>query len=480
MTIRTKILPVILSGGYGTRLWPLSRESFPKQYLNLIHNSNKSLLQQTVERINNLENIDNPMILCNEEHRFIVAEQMRKIKVKPKSILLEPFGKNTAPAVAIASIKATEYGDDPILIILPSDHLIKDNNLFLDSLREGIEFASKGRLVTFGIIPSSPETGFGYIKAVDPLFEGSIKSSSIDKFIEKPNKKLALEFIKDKRFLWNSGIFVFKASLIKKEITKFSPELMKLCRKAIDDKSFDMDFQRINKNEFKKCIKISIDHAVMEKTTLGTVLPLKTEWSDLGGWEAIWRNSKKDKNKNYLTDNVVIEDVQNCFLKSDNRLLVAVGIKDLVVVDTNDATLIIDINQTHKIKNIVENLNKNNISEGKTHTKVYRPWGHFISIEEGINWKVKTIEVNPHQKLSLQLHKYRAEHWIVVEGTAEIEIDDKLITLCKNQSTFIPLGSKHRLSNPTDQQLIIIEVQSGTYLGEDDIIRFKDEYNRFN
>ena len=291
---------------------------------------------------------------------------------------------------------------------------------------------------------------------------------------------MALKFLEDKRFLWNSGIFIFKASVIKKEIAKFHPELIEHCKKAIQDKNFDMDFQRINPNEFKKCINISIDNAIMENTKLGYVFPLKTQWSDLGSWEAIRKNSSKNKDGNYLSDNIITKDVKNCFLKSDNRLIVAVGTKDLIIVDTNDATLIIDIKQTHKIKSIVEELNQSNISEGKEHKKVYRPWGNFTSIEEGLNWKVKRIEVNPNAKLSLQLHKYRAEHWIVVEGIAEIQIDDKFITLTENQSTFIPLGSKHRLSNPSKKQLILIEVQSGTYLGEDDIIRFKDEYNRFN
>ncbi len=480
MTIQNKILPIILSGGYGTRLWPISRESFPKQYLNLIENNHQSLLQKTILRLKDLKDIDNPMILCNEEHRFIAAEQLRQIQIKPKLILLEPFGRNTAPAITLASLKATENGEDPILIILPSDHYIKDNNLFLESLNEGIEFARQDRLVTFGILPTSPETGFGYIKAEEPIFNGKNKSSNIKEFIEKPNIELALKYIEDKRFAWNSGIFVFKASAIKRELKRFFPELIEHCKNAIVDKNFDMDFQRINPEEFKKCLNISIDNAIMEKTTLGTVLPLKTKWSDLGSWEAIWDNSKKDKNNNYLSSNLIIDDVKNCFLKSDNRLIVAVGIKDLIVVDTNDATLIIDKNQINKIKSIVEKLNEKNIEEGKRHKKVYRPWGHFISIEEGPNWKVKRIEVNPHEKLSLQLHKYRAEHWIIVEGTAEIQVEESFITLNKNQSTFIPIGSKHRLSNPSSESLILIEVQSGTYLGEDDIIRFKDEYNRLN
>ena len=480
MTIQNKILPIILSGGYGTRLWPISRESFPKQYLNLIENNDQSLLQKTILRLNDLKDIDNPMILCNEEHRFIVAEQLRQIQIKPKLILLEPFGRNTAPAITLASLKATENGEDPILIILPSDHYIKDNNLFLESLNEGIEFARQDRLVTFGILPTYPATGFGYIKAEEPIFNGNNKSSTIKEFIEKPNIELALKYIEDKRFAWNSGIFVFKASVIKRELKRFFPELIENCKNAIVDKNYDMDFQRINPKEFKKCINISIDNAIMEKTTLGTVLPLKTNWSDLGSWEAIWDNSKKDNNNNYLSSNLIIDDVKNCFLKSDNRLIVAVGIKDLIVVDTNDATLIINKNQINKIKSIVEKLNEKNIEEGKRHKKVYRPWGHFISIEEGPNWKVKRIEVNPHEKLSLQLHKFRAEHWIIVEGTAEIQIEESFITLNKNQSTFIPVGSKHRLSNPSSESLILIEVQSGTYLGEDDIIRFQDEYNRLN
>ena len=474
---QTKILPIILSGGSGTRLWPLSRESFPKQYISLTQNTLYSQFQSTLKRINKLENKDDPLIICNEEHRFIVAEQCRLINIKTKSIILEPFGKNTAPAITLAAIKAVDKGDDPILLVLSSDHDIKDENKFLKAIKIGLDYANKNRLVTFGVVPNTPETGFGYIKSKEPLNEKNV-ASNIDKFIEKPNKEIAKKLILDNRYTWNSGIFMFKASQILKQIQEFHPELLEICRNSFIKSSLDLDFQRIDKDSFLKCPNISIDNAVMEKTKVGTVIQLNTNWSDLGSWKAIWDSSKKDNKNNVIEGDVILKDSKSCYLRSENRLVVGIGLNDLILIETGDAVLISNKNNLDDIKEVVKNLKDFNREEATIHKKVHRPWGSYTSIQESEKWKVKIIEVTPRSKLSLQMHKHRAEHWVVVTGIAEVEIDDNKFTLNENQSTFIPLGSKHRLSNPTDSSLILIEVQSGTYLGEDDIIRFQDFYGR--
>ena len=472
-------MPIILAGGSGTRLWPLSRETFPKQYLNLSQDSVDSQFQTTIKRIKKLDNTDNPLIICNEEHRFIVAEQCRLINVITNSIILEPFGRNTAPAITLAAIKATEKNQDPILLVLSSDHEIKNENLFLETIKSGEKYALKNRLVTFGIVPSSPETGFGYIKSKYPLGKDN-KASEIEKFIEKPDKELAEKLILDNKYTWNSGIFMFKASKIIEEVKKYNPSLFDICKNSIINSSIDLDFQRINQNLFENCPNISIDNAIMEKTKLGTVLEFDAEWSDLGSWQAIWKNSKKDKNKNAIKGDIILKDSKGCYLRSENHLVVGLGLNDLVFIDTHDAILIANKDNLDSIKEIVKNLKIEGRDEGIIHKKVHRPWGNYTSVEEGERWKVKTIEVNPGKSLSLQMHKKRAEHWIVVTGKAKVEIDNNIFILNSNESTFIPLGSKHRLSNPGITQLILIEVQSGTYLGEDDIVRFQDLYGRAN
>ena len=478
MNLRNKILPIILSGGSGTRLWPVSRESFPKQFIALKNNSGKSLLQDTLDRIKSLENLDQPIVICNEEHRFIAAEQLREINIKPKTILLEPFGKNTAPAIAAGAIKATESEEDPILLVLAADHEIKNKSKFLNSINQGIKFALENYLVTFGVLPTSPETGFGYIKAHQKLDYQNLAGEVIDKFIEKPIKSRAEELILDKRYSWNSGMFMFRASTLLKELNNYLPEIVSICKNSLKNNIIDLDFQRIDKKYFKDCPNISIDNALMEKTNKGIVIPLDAGWSDIGSWKAVWENSKKDYEGNSRIGKVIIENSKNCYLRSDKRLLVGIDIENLIVIETRDAVLIANKDNTEKVKDVVNQLRLNGMSEGKEHKKINRPWGNYVSIEEDSSWKVKIIEVNPNSSLSLQMHNHRAEHWVVLKGIAKVQIDHKEITLYENQSTYIPLRSKHRLSNPGINPLILIEVQSGDYLGEDDIIRFEDNYGR--
>ena len=477
---RDYLLPLILCGGRGSRLWPLSRESYPKQYLALIDDSSKTLLQQTIERLNGIEDQDDPIFICNEEHRFIVAEQLRTINVKPKSIILEPFARNTAPAIAIAALKAIESGSDPILVVLASDHLIRDNQKFVKSIAAARDFAEKGNLVSFGIIPTSPEVGYGYIESIEPLEIDSFIASPISKFIEKPALEKAKQLILDPRFTWNSGMFLFKASVFLKELEKYSPQVIKFCSEALKENLLDMDFQRLDKEAFKDCPNISVDCAVMEKTKSGVVLPLNVGWSDLGSWKSIWEVSKKDENGNVLVGNVLTKDIHNCYLRSESRLVVGLGVENLLIVETNDAILIADKKYDQDVKKIVNQLIEENRDEGKTHRKVFRPWGHYTSVVKGSRWQVKRIEVKPQASLSLQMHHHRSEHWIVVKGTANVEINDEKLILGENQSVYIPLGSKHRLINPGRIPLVIIEVQSGVYLSEDDIVRFDDIYGRTN
>ena len=477
---KLKILPVILCGGKGERLWPLSRESFPKQFISLEQDSNKSLLQKTCERIKNLENLDNPIFICNEEHRFITAEQIRAVQVKPNSILLEPFGRGTAPAIALSASKALENGNDSLLLILSSDHVINDNDGFLESIKIGIKYALKGRLVTFGVLPTSPETGYGYIESEIPLKDNAVQASNIVRFLEKPNFNKAKEIYCDKKFTWNSGIFLFKASLIKSEINKFDPYIISNCEKAISNKNLDLDFLRINKNDFSKCPNISIDKAVFEKTNLGTVIPLRCDWKDIGSWKQVWENSKKDNDGNSLDGKVILRESKHCFVKSENRLVVGIGIENLTIVETTDAILVASRDTSEQIKSIVQLLNNDGIQEGREHKKIFRPWGNYTSLIEESNWKVKKIVVNSKQSLSLQLHNFRSENWVIIDGIAKVEIDNKISILETNQSAYIPAGIKHRLSNPGNSDLVLIEVQSGSYLEENDIVRFEDNYGRFN
>ncbi len=474
------LIPVILCGGSGSRLWPLSRQSYPKQFLdlNININSDKSLLQLTQERVFNLENIKPPIVICNEEHRFIVAEQMREIGVNPSAIILEKEGKNTAPAISIAALKALELDKNPILLILSSDHLIQNKNNFVRSINSAIDLAKKGRLVTFGVVPTSPETGYGYIKSKNPLNIETLQGEEINKFLEKPDLELAKKFYKDKRYSWNSGMFVFSAKTIIGELQKLAPEIFYSCESAISNTTKDLFFQRIDEKAIANCPSISIDVAIMEKTTLGSVVPLNAGWSDIGTWNSLWESQKKDNKGNLLKGNVLLKDVKNSFFWSESRLVVGIGVQNLVAVETDDAILIMNRNKSQEIKNLVSLMKNKGLVEASTHKRGYRPWGSYLSIANGENWLVKLIEVNPRASLSLQKHKFRAEHWIVVKGTAKVRIEDENIILKENQSTFIPLGALHQLSNPKKSMLKIIEVQSGSILSEEDIERFDDIYGR--
>ncbi len=471
------IVPLILCGGSGSRLWPLSRESYPKQFLSIKKEEKFSLLQQTIIRISTLKNLKKPILVCNEEHRFIVAEQMREINIEEFIIMLEPFGRNTAPAITLAALKSLELDEDPTLLVLSSDHEIKKNEQFLKVINEGLRFAEMNKLVTFGVVPRSPEVGYGYIKATKP-FGSKLEGFKIESFIEKPDKETAQKLIQDNRYTWNSGIFMFKSKEIIKEIDMFSPEILICCKNALDKSKVDLDFQRLDKASFKKCDNLSIDIAVMEKTTRGIVVPLDVGWSDVGSWEVVWETSNKDNEGNYTEGKVVLENTKNSYLRSENRLIVGIDLNNLIVVETRDAILISEKNSSQKVKSIVKHLKKNNMPEGITHSKVYRPWGHYLSVVEANRWQLKLIMVKPEAKLSLQMHHHRSEHWVVVSGTAKVEVDNKLKILSENQSVYIPLGSKHRLSNPGKIPLTLIEVQSGSYVGEDDIVRFEDSYGR--
>ncbi len=477
MIPKNSIIPVILCGGTGTRLWPLSRKSYPKQFLSIKKENNLSLLQKTIQRILPLKDIQKPILVCNEEHRFIVAEQMREINIDDFIILLEPFGRNTAPAIALAAHKALEFEEDPTLLVLSSDHEIKNVKKFLNILEKGLEQARINKLVTFGIVPTSPEIGYGYIKAKKP-FNDDLEGIDIDSFLEKPDYETAKKFIQDKRFTWNSGMFMFKAQEIIRELDKFHPNLSFSCKEAIKKSILDLDFQRIDKHSFKKCENVSIDIAVMEKTSKGVVIPLDVGWSDVGSWEVVWDTSEKDQNGNFTEGKVILENTKDSYLRSENRLIVGIDLNDLIVVETRDAILISNKQSSQKVKNIVNQLKKNKVPEGFSHTKIYRPWGNYLSVVEADRWQVKLIQVKPGEQLSLQMHHHRSEHWIVVSGTAKVEIDNKVEILSENQSVYIPLGSKHRLSNPGKISLSLIEVQSGSYVGEDDIVRFKDIYGR--
>ncbi len=478
-----KIIPIILAGGKGTRLWPLSRKSFPKQFLNLLDDE-YTMLQRTFKRVENLENISRPIVICNEEHRFIVGHQMKEINVEPLEILLEPEGRNTAPAITIAALKALEiYKNteiDPILLILSSDHQIKDINNFHSAIKNSIELSEKDNLIIFGVSPTYPSTGYGYIKSEKKLDLNEGNPIKVDKFIEKPDEKTAKYFVKDKKYSWNSGMFVFKATAILNEIKNFTPEILKNCEKCLNKSKLDLDFLRLEDNSFKNCENTSIDIAVFEKTKKAFVIPLNCGWDDLGDWESLWKISEKDINSNSVNGRVLVQDTKDSLIISEDKLVVGIGLENVIIVETKDAVLVANSKSSQGVKNIVSLMNEKGFNEASNHKVVYRPWGSFISIEEGSTWQIKKIEVNPGASLSLQMHFHRSEHWVVVAGTAKVEIGDLEKIIGPNESVYIPLGVKHRLSNPTKSPLTLIEIQSGNYLGEDDIKRFEDKYGREN
>jgi mannose-1-phosphate guanylyltransferase/mannose-6-phosphate isomerase len=465
------IVPVILSGGSGTRLWPLSRKFYPKQFISLVNDT--TLFQDTIMRLP--EDASNPLIVCNEEHRFIVAEQLRQIKSRNKGIILEPIGKNTAPAIAIAAMSLLNGKEDPVLLVLSADHLIENNKKFHNSIKIASKIAENGKMVSLGVLPRKPEIGYGYIEV-----DNSKKNEyyNIISFTEKPNLKIAQKYIDTGRYYWNSGIFMFKASVYLQELKKFEPEIYSICKKSWIKAPKDLDFIRLDNEEFYKCPDKSIDYAVMEKTNTGAVVPFDGSWSDIGSWDALWDSKSKDSNNNVSEGDVILSKVKNSYIHSSNRLVSVNGLSDLVIIDTQDALLVSSKNSSQDIKYIVGKLKNSNRSESDHHRKVYRPWGYFDSIDFGTGFQVKRICVNPKAKLSLQKHFKRSEHWVIIKGVARITCGNKVFKLKENQSTYIPRGEIHRLENYGNKTLEIIEVQTGAYLGEDDIIRLEDNYQR--
>ena len=465
------IVPVILSGGSGTRLWPLSRKLHPKQFINLVNET--TLFQDTILRLP--EDVAEPLIICNKEHRFLAAEQLREIGKKTKGIILEPEGRNTAPAVALAALQFINKGEDPILLVLSADHLIKNIEAFHQSITIASELAENNKLITFGVVPDKAETGYGYIEA---NINNTDDYYSIKSFTEKPSQKNAKKYLDSVNYLWNSGMFMFKASVYLSELEKFEPEILSACKKSCTTENIDSDFIRIDNDAFHQCPNESIDYAVMEHTKNGVVVPLDVNWSDVGSWSSLWDIKTKDNNDNVSEGDVFLEDVKNTYTYSSNRLVSIIGVSILVIVDTQDALLVANKQQTHNIKKIVARLNNDKRSEVDNHRKVFRPWGYYDSVNSEEGFQVKRIVVNSGAKLSLQKHKYRAEHWVVVKGVALVTCGDKVFELVENQSTYIPQGSIHRLENHQDTPLEIIEIQTGNYLGEDDIIRLVDDYQR--
>lgn len=466
--------PVILSGGVGARLWPLSRSLFPKQLLALA--GDDSLIQDTARRATGPA-FQPPVIVCNAEHRFLIAEQMRAAGISPDAIILEPLGRNTAPAAAVAALMLAEQDPNALLLLMPADHVIHDTGAFLRAVDSAHTAAAQGFLVTFGIAPRSPETGYGYIQRGDPLYENA-PTFAVRRFVEKPDLATAARYIEAGGYYWNSGMFLFQAQTFLAELERLEPEMLAQCRAAIRLGKRDLDFFRLEPGAFEACKSISIDYAVMERTEKAAIVPVDMGWSDIGSWESLWEASNKDDAGNALKGDVLHYQTRNSYLRGEGPMIAAVGVEDLVVVATPDAVLVSRKDASQDVKKIVDQLERDGRELHVTHRKVYRPWGAYEGLDIGENFQVKHITVNPGAKLSLQLHHKRAEHWVVVSGMAQVTCDDKVFALHENESTFIPLGSKHRLENTGTEPLHLIEVQSGAYLGEDDIVRFEDSYGR--
>ncbi|WP_444941382.1 mannose-1-phosphate guanylyltransferase/mannose-6-phosphate isomerase [Microbulbifer sp. ZKSA004] len=464
------ITPVVLCGGAGTRLWPKSRRMLPKQLQSLT--GGHTMLQQTLERI---RGYSKPIIVCNEDHRFLVAQQAREIGFEKLTIIIEPVGRNTAPAIAYAALVALQDGRDTNLLVLPADHLLDDVGQFRSAVDEGLKSSSAGRLVTFGIVPTAPETGYGYIKAEDTK-QGSAKP--ITKFVEKPVLAKAESYLREGGFYWNAGMFLFGAEAFLEELTLYSPAIAKAAKKAVKNALIESDFVRLYQDDVEKVPEDSIDYAVMEKTHVGDVIPLKCGWSDVGSWSSLWEALEKDGMGNAAVGDVILEDCSNSLVLGEDHLVAAVGVDNLIIVDTKNATLVAPKDRAQDVKAIVNKLKIAGRDEHELHREVVRPWGKYDSIGNGPRFQVKRITVNPGASLSLQMHHHRAEHWVVVSGTAIVERDEEEIMLSENESVYIPIGAKHRLKNPGILPIELIEVQSGSYLGEDDIVRFEDIYGR--
>ncbi|MCP4412940.1 MAG: mannose-1-phosphate guanylyltransferase/mannose-6-phosphate isomerase [Gammaproteobacteria bacterium] len=469
------MIPVIMSGGCGTRLWPLSRKQKPKQFLPLVNNH--TMFENTLLRLKGIANIEPPVVVCNEDHRFMVAEQLKQLGIENSTIALEPVGRNTAPAIAAAAFTALEKDpdSDPLLLVLAADHEITQVPAFHTAIAEAKEVALSGALVTFGIVPDSAHTGYGYIKAEEGKTGTAYK---VEQFVEKPDQKTAEEYFSSGNYYWNSGMFMFKASVLLKELKQFSPDIIKACEAAVKKAETDMDFLRLHKESFIKSPSDSIDYALMEKTDKAKVVPLDAGWSDVGAWSSLWDISSKDNNNNVVKGDVITDSVQNSLIHSENKLVTVTGIDDVVVVETDDAVMIASKERSQDVKIIGDMLKQEGRDEINNHRKVYRPWGYYDSIDSGNRFQVKRIVVKPGEKLSVQMHHHRAEHWIVVSGTANVTKGDETFMVSENQSTYIPIGEVHALENPGTIPLEIIEVQSGSYLGEDDIVRFDDRYGR--
>ena len=463
--------PVVLAGGTGSRLWPKSRAALPKQFLSLT--SNSTMLQDTVTRLNGT-NAEPPVFICNDAHRFLVAEQLRKKNIEHDGILLEPVGRNTAPAIALAALHATKTGNDPVLLVLAADHLIKDQEAFHSAIVKAGALANEGKLVTFGIVPDKPHTGYGYIKAGKVLNVGF----EVADFVEKPQPETAKQYVESGDFFWNSGMFMFKASRYIEELGKYNPEMLEVCRRAIETEAPDLDFIRVDSEIFSTCPDDSIDYAVMEKTDSAAMVPLDAGWSDVGSWTSLWETADKDEDGNICVGDTILEKTRNSYVNAEQRLVSVIGLEDVIVVETKDAVMVAHKDDAQSIKNVVNKLKAEKRPEFEFHREVFRPWGSYDSIDNGARFQVKRITVKPGEKLSVQMHHHRAEHWIVVSGSANVTIDDNTKLVTENESVYIPIGAVHALENPGKIPLELIEVQSGAYLGEDDIVRFSDRYGR--
>jgi mannose-1-phosphate guanylyltransferase/mannose-6-phosphate isomerase len=473
------ITPVILAGGSGTRLWPLSRNLYPKQFMQLV--DQHTLLQSTLLRLTGIEGSAAPLLLCNDAHRFILAEQLRQIEIQPKAIILEPVGRNTAPALTVAALMATADQQDALLLVLPADHHIRNTQGFIATVRQGAYYAEQGYLVTFGIEPDAPETGYGYIRKGAALAaEAPPPVWAIDRFVEKPEIDTARQYVASGQYCWNSGMFMFKAGKLLEELHHYAPAIVEACRQAVGQGKPDLDFFRLDKAAFSRCPSDSIDYAVMEKTGAGVMVALASDWSDLGSWEALWQAGEKDAQHNVVHGDVCLQDVHDSFVHASSRLVTAVGLSHHVVVETKDAVFVAPRDQVQQVKALVDRLKRAARPETVNHKKVYRPWGAYEDVDVAERFLVKRITVKPKAKLSMQKHFHRAEHWVVVKGTALVTRGDEQFILKEDQSTYIPLGIVHRLENPGKIPLELIEIQSGSYLAEDDVVRLDDVYGRHN